>query len=95
MTSTRFFLLVIASTATLLPCAAHSATQDRYPQQSITLLVGFPPGGSGDFVGRTIGQKLSEALRQPVVIENRGGANGLLAATAAAESTQPLDMEEV
>jgi len=47
-------------------------------------LVGFPPGGSGDFVGRVVGQKLSESLRQPVVVENRGGANGLLAASAVA-----------
>ena len=47
-------------------------------------MVGFPPGGSGDFVGRMVGQKLSESLRLPVVVENRGGANGLLAASAAA-----------
>jgi tripartite-type tricarboxylate transporter receptor subunit TctC len=79
--------LTLASTTALLPLAALAATQDSYPQKSITLLVGFPPGGSGDFVGRTIGQKLSEALRQPVVVENRGGANGLLAATAAAAAS--------
>src|SRR6187431_2907512 len=76
--------LTLASTAALLPLAALAATQDSYPQKSITLLVGFPPGGSGDFVGRLVGQKLSESLRQPVVVENRGGANGLLAASAVA-----------
>ena len=76
--------LTLASTTALLPLAALAATQDSYPQKSITLLVGFPPGGSGDFVGRVVGQKLSESLRQPVVVENRGGANGLLAASAAA-----------
>lgn len=86
MTSSRLLLLLLSSTATLLPFAAHAATQDSYPQKSITLLVGFPPGGSGDFVGRAVGQKLSEALRQPVVVENRGGANGLLAATATASA---------
>jgi len=76
--------LTLASTTALLPLAALAATQDSYPQKSITLLVGFPPGGSGDFVGRMVGQKLSESLRLPVVVENRGGANGLLAASAAA-----------
>ena len=72
--------------AALLPFTASAATQDVYPQKSIALLVGFPPGGSGDFVGRTLAQKLSEALRQPVVVENRGGANGLLAAVAASSA---------
>ena len=72
--------------AALLPFTASAATQDVYPQKSIALLVGFPPGGSGDFVGRTLAQKLSEALRQPVVVENRGGANGLLAVVAASSA---------
>jgi len=86
MTPLRFAILLLLSTAAAGWSAAHAAAQDGYPQKSITILVGFAPGGSGDFVGRTIGQKLSEALRQPVVIENRGGANGMLAATAAASA---------
>jgi tripartite-type tricarboxylate transporter receptor subunit TctC len=86
MTPLRFAILLLLSTAAVGLSAAHAAAQDGYPQKSITILVGFAPGGSGDFVGRTVGQKLSEALRQPVVIENRGGANGMLAATAAASA---------
>jgi len=58
--------------------------QARYPAKAVTMLVGFPPGGSTDFIGRLLAQKLSDALGQPVVVENRGGANGLLAANAVA-----------
>ncbi len=86
MSSSRFTLLLLASAAALVSSGSRAATQDAYPQKPINLLVGFAPGGSGDFVGRAVGQKLSEALRQPVVVENRGGANGLLAAMATASA---------
>src|SRR4051812_6034597 len=86
MSSSRSLFLLLTATATLLSIDAHAATRDTYPQKPINLLVGFAPGGSGDFVGRAVGQKLSEALHQPVVVENRGGANGLLAAMAAASA---------
>ena len=58
--------------------------QGRYPTKPVTLLVGFPPGGSTDFIGRLLAQKLTEVLGQSVVVENKGGANGLLAANAVA-----------
>jgi tripartite-type tricarboxylate transporter receptor subunit TctC len=86
MSSSRLLLLAFAWTVSLFSSGAYAATRDSYPQKPITILVGFAPGGSGDFVGRAVGQKLSEALHQPVVVENRGGANGLLAATAAASA---------
>jgi tripartite-type tricarboxylate transporter receptor subunit TctC len=64
--------------------ARPTRAQGRYPSKSVTLLVGFPPGGSTDFIGRLMAQKLTEALGQSVVVDNKGGANGLLAANAVA-----------
>lgn len=66
--------------ATMLAIPEVVSAQAAYPQKSITMLLGFPPGGSTDFIARLVGQKLTDALGQPVVVENRPGANGLLAA---------------
>jgi tripartite-type tricarboxylate transporter receptor subunit TctC len=57
----------------LLPFSAHS--QDL-PSRPIRIIVPNPPGGAGDISARLIGQKLSESLRQPVVVENQAGASG-------------------
>ncbi len=67
----RLLLLVFAA----LPLTA--AAQD-YPSRSIRIIVPNPPGGAGDISARLIGQKLSESLRQPVVIENQAGASGAI-----------------
>lgn len=60
--------------------------QAPYPQRPVTLVVGYPPGGSTDQVARTLGQELSTVLGQPVVIENLGGAGGSLAAQKVASA---------
>lgn len=75
-----FFIALAASTAPVV------SAQDVYPTRPITMLVGFPPGGFTDFVARLVGKHLSDTLGQPVVIENRGGANGLIAANVAASA---------
>lgn len=62
------------------------ASAQTYPSQSVKLLVGFAPGGPADIIARIVGQKLSEHWRQPVVIENRGGAGGNIAAMQAAKA---------
>ena len=59
----------------------------NYPNRAISLTVPFPPGGVGDLVARPIAEKVAAALGQPVVIENRAGASGTLAATHVARSS--------
>jgi len=65
-------------------CSVHA--QQNWPNRPIRILVPYPPGGSTDILTRLLGQKLGEALGKAVVIENRGGANGSIAATSFAKS---------
>src|ERR671918_2869761 len=57
-----------------------------YPSKPIRLIIPFPPGGSNDVVGRAMGQQLSEKLGQGVVIDNRGGAGGVIGTNEAAKA---------
>ena len=68
-----------------LACAAAWA-QDAYPTKPIRLIVSFTPGGGADLTARTVALKMSGELRQPIVVENRPGANGLVGAGAVAQS---------
>lgn len=63
------------------------ATADTYPSNKITLVVAFAAGGVADTLARMVGQGLSERLHQPVVVENRGGAGGNIAAGVVAHAT--------
>jgi tripartite-type tricarboxylate transporter receptor subunit TctC len=60
--------------------------QDRYPSRQIRLVIPFPPGGPTDMLGRRYGEKLSALLGQPVVIDNKAGAGGILGADFVAKS---------
>jgi len=62
------------------------AAQSNYPEKSIRLVVGFPPGSSADIVARLLGQKLTEALGKPLVVENVAGAAGNIAAERVARA---------
>jgi tripartite-type tricarboxylate transporter receptor subunit TctC len=68
----------------LAPLAAPAQT--AYPSKPITLVIPFPPGGQTDVVGRLIGERLSQRLGQPVVVENKPGVNGSLASDAVARA---------
>lgn len=63
------------------------ALAQPYPTRPIRVIIGFPPGGGIDIVGRTLAPRLSEILGQPVVIDNRAGANGIVGTNLAAKST--------
>src|ERR1700693_4709929 len=63
-------------------CGAQTDPMANYPSRPIRLVVGFAAGGGNDLIARIVGQKLHEALGQPVIIENKPGANGSLAALA-------------
>jgi len=70
-------------------CAAPVQAQGSWPSRPVRIIVPYPAGGSTDILTRLVGQKLGELLAQPVVVENRGGANGTIAASYFAKA--PLD----
>jgi tripartite-type tricarboxylate transporter receptor subunit TctC len=63
-----------------------AAAQAQYPDRPIRIVVGFTPGGGNDIIARVFGQKLSESLGQPVIIENKPGAGAILATEYVARS---------
>src|SRR4051812_6985746 len=77
-------LLLLLSPLVFLLCA--NALAQNYPEKPLRLVVGSAPGGGNDFVARAINLKLSELLGKPVVIDNRGGAGGLLATETVAHA---------
>ena len=70
----------------LVQAAGLPAATPSYPTKPIRLIAPFAPGGGADYVARVVGQKLSAALGQPVVIDNRGGAGGAIGTELAARS---------
>jgi tripartite-type tricarboxylate transporter receptor subunit TctC len=70
----------------LVLCESFGWAADDYPNRPITLIVPYPPGGGVDTMGRLMGQKLSAALGQQVIIENRGGAGGMLGTRTAVKA---------
>ena len=82
---TRKNLLILATVlATLLALPAALAQGSDYPNRPIKMIVPFAAGISPDVVARVIGDKLGQALGQPVIIDNKPGAGGMIGAEAAA-----------
>jgi tripartite-type tricarboxylate transporter receptor subunit TctC len=79
MPSTRHMLaLALAAACAILPAGHAAAQADTFPTKPIRLIVPFPPGGGADLTARSLAQKMGDAMGQPIVVENRPGANGAL-----------------
>lgn len=85
MVAARRFALVAAAAGALAVVAGAAPAQD-YPVRPVRLIIDFPVGGPSDVLGRTIAQKLTEALGQQVVSDNRPGASGSIAYGLAAKA---------
>lgn len=82
----RRTVLHLAAGAAAFPVAPRLAWAQTYPARPVHLVVPVPPGGAADFIARVIGAKLADALGQPVVINNQGGAGGTIATTEVAKA---------
>jgi len=74
--------LALAALVALVPLTAHA----QYPDHPVTMVVPFPPGGVADTVARPVAEAMSAALKQPVIIENKGGAGGAIGMAQVARS---------
>jgi tripartite-type tricarboxylate transporter receptor subunit TctC len=79
-------LIVITCMALLHAATAAGAAPDAFPHKPIRLIVPVPPGGGADFVARAYAMRLTEAFGQQVVVDNRGGAAGIIAMDAVAKA---------
>ena len=77
----RFAVLAVAVASCAVPVLAQ-----QYPSRPIRMIIGFPPGGGTDIIGRIVAQKLSDALGQQILPDNRGGASGQIGAELAAKA---------
>ena len=84
----RFHSTAAAVAAHLILAAWHApaAAQPAYPAKPMRIISPFPPGGGNDLLCRAVAQKLTENLKQQVIVENRPGANGIIGTEAAARS---------
>lgn len=83
-----FFLRPLQTALTLMAATlfASQALAQAFPSKPIRFIVGFPPGGATDAVTRAIAPKMAESLGQPVLVENNGGASGMIASQLVARS---------
>jgi tripartite-type tricarboxylate transporter receptor subunit TctC len=81
----RSFIVAACAAAAAL-AASPAALAQPYPNRPVKMLVGFPPGGSTDLAARVVASKLSQALGQTFIVENRAGASGNIASEAVARA---------
>jgi tripartite-type tricarboxylate transporter receptor subunit TctC len=82
----RRVMATLAASAIAMLFSVGAAAEDAYPSKPIHMLLGFAPGGPTDIVARILGQKISDRLGQPIVVENRPGAGGNIAADQTAKA---------
>lgn len=87
-TRRRFMLGAVSAPlgAIAAPLVVRSARAQTFPSRPVRIVIGFPPGGGIDILARLIAPKLSERLGQPVIVDNRPGANGQIAGQMVAQS---------
>lgn len=79
--------ILLAATGIAAPHAhAQGGSVSKFPERPIRLVVGFPPGGATDILARILSQHMPESIGQPVVVDNRGGASGTIAAAMVAKA---------
>src|SRR5437016_690990 len=77
---------MFALIATALTSAFAQEDPSKYPMRAIHIIVGFTPGGGNDIIARVVGQKLSESLGQPIIVENKPGGGAIVATEYVAKS---------
>jgi len=80
------FVAALMSVLAILPVAVVEAASAEYPTRTVTLVVPFPPGGGVDAMARVVAAKLSDALHQQFIVDNRPGAGGTIGTRAAAQA---------
>src|SRR5262249_33602752 len=81
----RGFIILVGGSAMILPAAANAV--ETFPNRPIRLLVPYPPGRRTDIGGRVLGERLGASLGQPIVVDNHGGAGGVLGTEIVAKAT--------
>jgi tripartite-type tricarboxylate transporter receptor subunit TctC len=81
-----FARALAAALLTTCSLATGAAPAQTYPNRHVTMIVAFPPGGADDATARILQDPMQKALGQPIVIENVGGAGGMIAAAKAARA---------
>jgi tripartite-type tricarboxylate transporter receptor subunit TctC len=77
---------VLLAFATAVPINVAAADRAAWPERPIRLVVGFPPGGSGDFIARNLGEEMHRLLRQQIIVDNRPGAGSNIASEIVARA---------
>src|SRR5213592_3947019 len=92
--ASMLFIARRALAVVLLAFVSTAACAQTYPDRPLRLVVGFPPGGSGDFLARIIADELTREIGQPVVVDNKPGAGSNIAAEQVARAAPDGRSEE-